>query len=369
MKTLNPLNAKPVKTSQTMQQRDRKPVKYSPKLSLDVVSKLDSYSQIELKVLKDKYMLEYERIESLLKQIEARELELDQAENVELRKQGNCKITGQKRGMSISPERESKRKRLVKSTELNSKETRKVEAVTMRKCGEILAKLMNSRHGWVFNEPVDVVAFGLKDYYEIVKRPMDLGTVKSKLNKRVYKDSLDFAKDVELTFNNALAYNEKGDEVHTMATDLLDMFRKLMAYKKFEAERVIVDHQKFSKPSAEFTQSRVVSSKPVKLCEEADKKSVSKQKGMVSEATENPRMRREMRTSERDKLGMALLDLAEEYVDEILEIVAKRNSNMSTPAEDGEIELDIETLDNETLWDLNEFARLKLKAEQKNKAT
>ncbi|KAK1354406.1 hypothetical protein POM88_047662 [Heracleum sosnowskyi] len=80
---------------------------------------------------------------------------------------------GQKRVMQISPERETKRKKTM--------ETRKAEEAMMRKCGEILEKLMNSKHGWVFNEPVDVVAFGLKDYYEVVKHPMDLGTVKSKL--------------------------------------------------------------------------------------------------------------------------------------------------------------------------------------------
>ena len=41
---------------------------------------------------------------------------------------------------------------------------------------------MKHKHGWVFNEPVDVVALGLRDYLRVVQTPMDLGTVKSKLD-------------------------------------------------------------------------------------------------------------------------------------------------------------------------------------------
>ncbi|KAK1354408.1 hypothetical protein POM88_047667 [Heracleum sosnowskyi] len=256
---------------------------------------------------------------------------------------------GQKRVMQISPERETKRKKTM--------ETRKAEEAMMRKCGEILEKLMNSKHGWVFNEPVDVVAFGLKDYYEVVKHPMDLGTVKSKLDKRVYKNPIDFRNDVRLTFNNALVYNGKGEEVHTMATVLLNVFNRLFdpAYEKFEVERlrVSIEHQRYMQSQAAL---------PMTNCKEADKESVAKQKSLVLEAEENPRMKREMSYSEKDRLGMVLQDLAEVYLNEIVDIVVKRNSNITTPDEDGDIELEVEALDSETLWDLRRFVRLKFNA-------
>ena len=38
--------------------------------------------------------------------------------------------------------------------------------------------LKNHKHGWVFNEPVDPIKLGIPDYFQIVKHPMDLGTVK-----------------------------------------------------------------------------------------------------------------------------------------------------------------------------------------------
>lgn len=46
----------------------------------------------------------------------------------------------------------------------------------------LLERFMKHKHGWVFNTPVDTVALGLHDYFEIIKNPMDLGTVKAKLN-------------------------------------------------------------------------------------------------------------------------------------------------------------------------------------------
>ncbi|KAF1001513.1 hypothetical protein AG4045_003933 [Apium graveolens] len=109
--------------------------------------------------------------------------------------------------MSISPERETKRKRLVKTMELDPMEIRKVERLMMKKCGGILDKLMTHRNGWVFNNPVDVVGLRLIHYHLVVKRPMYLGTVRMKLDKGDYRNPLDFAKDVRLTFYNAIMYN------------------------------------------------------------------------------------------------------------------------------------------------------------------
>jgi len=41
-----------------------------------------------------------------------------------------------------------------------------------------LQALKNHKHGWVFNEPVDPIKLGIPDYFQIIKHPMDLGTVK-----------------------------------------------------------------------------------------------------------------------------------------------------------------------------------------------
>ncbi|KAJ6751893.1 hypothetical protein OIU85_002323 [Salix viminalis] len=94
----------------------------------------------------------------------------------------------------------------------------------VKRCGELLGMLMKHQFGWVFNEPVDAKKLKLNDYYKIIKHPMDLGTVKSRLSKNWYKSPKEFAEDVRLTFNNAMKYNEKGQDVHAMADKLLKIF-------------------------------------------------------------------------------------------------------------------------------------------------
>ena len=83
------------------------------------------------------------------------------------------------------------------------------------------------KHSWIFNKRVDAAALGLHDYHQIVKHPMDLGTVKSNFGKNLYASPGDFAADVRLTFENAMLYNPKGDEVHKMADELLVRFEEL----------------------------------------------------------------------------------------------------------------------------------------------
>ncbi|KAK1354747.1 hypothetical protein POM88_048003 [Heracleum sosnowskyi] len=372
--------------SPDVQQGDQTSLEVYPQSSLgDLVNcDFDSCSETEMKELKDKFIMHAETSRSFIKQIEARELELDRIEDAELRKQGNFvkksgnKITGQKRAMTISPDREIKRS---KTMEVNSTETPKVEGAMMRKCGAILRKLMHHKNGWVFNKPVNAVALRLPNYHKIIKRPMDLGTVKSKLGEGVYGTPLDFAEDVRLTFDNAILYNLEGDDVHTMATVLLDLFEKLFysAYEKNEVERqrVIVEQRKCSKPLAGITRddrkkalcgaAPLVKVLAAKNCEEAAKKSVSKTQWAVPEVNENSRMTGNMSDWEKYPLARVLKDLAGKYLDEILQIVVKRSPEMMTPDEDGIVELDFLALDNETLWDLHKFVRLKSNAKQNEK--
>lgn len=40
---------------------------------------------------------------------------------------------------------------------------------------------------WPFLAPVDVVGLGIPDYLEVIKKPMDLGTIQKKLSDQEYK--------------------------------------------------------------------------------------------------------------------------------------------------------------------------------------
>lgn len=135
---------------------------------------------------------------------------------------------------------------------VSNPESEKALAGMLSTCSQILVKLMKHKWPWVFNTPVDVVGLGLHDYHLIiVKKPMDLGTVKLNLEKRFYASPLDFATDVTLTFNNAVTYNPKGQDVYFMAEKLLDHFDP--AFKKFEAQQLKLTGSS-SRPEPELKQ-------------------------------------------------------------------------------------------------------------------
>lgn len=100
----------------------------------------------------------------------------------------------------------------------------KMDIRTVRQCTIVLKKLMNHQAGWVFNQPVDPVKLNIPDYFSIISKPMDLGTIKRKLERKLYSSTHQFVADVRLTFSNAMQYNPPGNEVHIMAKELNNIF-------------------------------------------------------------------------------------------------------------------------------------------------
>uniref|UniRef100_A0A8C1YCC7 Bromodomain containing 4 n=1 Tax=Cyprinus carpio TaxID=7962 RepID=A0A8C1YCC7_CYPCA len=93
----------------------------------------------------------------------------------------------------------------------------------LRYCSGIVKDMFAKKHAayaWPFYKPVDVDALGLHDYLDIIKHPMDLSTIKEKLENRQYRDAQEFAADVRLMFSNCYKYNPPDHEVVAMARKL-----------------------------------------------------------------------------------------------------------------------------------------------------
>lgn len=58
-----------------------------------------------------------------------------------------------------------------------------------------------------FREPVAWKELGLTDYPLIIKEPMDLGTISTKLENAEYASPKEFARDVKLVWQNCMTYN------------------------------------------------------------------------------------------------------------------------------------------------------------------
>ncbi|KAL7922288.1 hypothetical protein ACQKWADRAFT_293006 [Trichoderma austrokoningii] len=83
-------------------------------------------------------------------------------------------------------------------------------------CADLINRMLSGPGFWTrlvgpFREPVEPVEDGVPDYLDKVSRPMDLGTVKKKMDQRQYATEEDFLTDVRQIFENCFTYWKKGD--------------------------------------------------------------------------------------------------------------------------------------------------------------
>lgn len=90
----------------------------------------------------------------------------------------------------------------------------------------------------IFGYPVDPIQLNIPDYFDIIKNPMDLGTVKKKMETGGYRDLQSFQNDVYLVFDNAMLYNPKGTPVNDLAKQLKKLFDQ-----RFKASQLRYEHK------------------------------------------------------------------------------------------------------------------------------
>lgn len=414
-------------------------------------AKFDSFVKIsfdlnnreEVRALKRKLASELEQVTSLVKRLDATQTQLSKtvhrnAGTVSVNKNGNNQGKSvEKKKMAPKTNQFYKNlnvfgieklnpmesnKKLKSNTKGNELVSNKDLGRLFQRCRNLLERLMKHKYGWVFNKPVDVKGLGLKDYYTIIKHPMDLGTVKARLSKNLYKTPIEFAEDVRITFSNAMLYNPKGQDVHIMAEELSKIFED--AWKKIEAEYNFSRQSKMGRDSDFGTpiQKTVpaplppvhtptlasplpvhssTSAHPVPIhtptpvyspsappppsgpleartLERVD--SVPIPDDLKRKATDlahqdrilvpkKPKVngpdKRDMTYEEKQRLSMNLQELPSDKLDHVVQIIKKRNPVLSQ--QDDEIEVDIDTFDPETLWELDRFVTNYNKILSKNK--
>jgi hypothetical protein len=120
-----------------------------------------------------------------------------------------------------------KREEITRHIESLNKRVRLSSRTVSHKCMPIIQDLIDDQFGWVFADPVDPVALGLPDYFEVVKNPMHLDLVKKKVENAIYADVESFARDAKLVFENAILYNGEESEVGELARSMLLKFDQL----------------------------------------------------------------------------------------------------------------------------------------------
>lgn len=71
-------------------------------------------------------------------------------------------------------------------------------------------------HKWAgpFLQPVDPVALHIPDYFDIIKNPMDFGTIQGRFLDGSIHTEDEYLSLVRLVFDNAVLYNKATDDVY-----------------------------------------------------------------------------------------------------------------------------------------------------------
>jgi hypothetical protein len=94
---------------------------------------------------------------------------------------------------------------------------------------KIVCSTISRRESLIFREPVNWKALGLTDYLQIVERPMDLGTIKSNIEKNIYANIDECARDVRQVWTNCMLYNRDGSEYYHLADKFSQAFEEAYA--------------------------------------------------------------------------------------------------------------------------------------------
>ncbi|KAL0718387.1 hypothetical protein Bca4012_067709 [Brassica carinata] len=231
-------------------------------------------------------------------------------------------------------------------------------ASLMKECQTLLDRLWSHKLGFPFRIPVDPVLLNIPDYFTVVKHPMDLGTIRSRLRNGEYSSPLSFAADVRLTFSNSMAYNPPGNQYHKMARDLSTYFES--RWKTIEKKIPVMEPPVMYLTSSASLESEI----PYNVAPpRKNTAAVNESKLRVEPA------KLVMTDDEKKKLSQDLDSLEEEFPQNIVDLLKEQIGNDDLSGE-VEIEIDIETLSDEILFMvrklLDDYLKDKKKSQEKS---
>ncbi|KAI5124809.1 hypothetical protein M0805_005440 [Coniferiporia weirii] len=81
------------------------------------------------------------------------------------------------------------------------------------------SQIQTHRNGTIFHNPIKPSE--APDYRDIVKRPMDLKTIKNRVRDGVIGTSSEYQRDIYLMFANSLMYNRPNSDIYVMAEEMM----------------------------------------------------------------------------------------------------------------------------------------------------
>ena len=275
-------------------------------------------------------------------------------------------------------------------------------------CDHVLKEISKpkfSSFAFPFQTPVDPVALNIPTYLNVVKKPMDFGTIRHKLDRGEYENAKDFEADARLVFKNCFLFNPVNEHVHGLGKRLEDLFNTEWSKKRDWLEENIPSSGQRSPASSEDEESEeeeeveeeddgqmeIVSklqkqiaemSKQVEMITSGTKKKtppatskkgskptkpVKKDAKKSSQAVAKPEKKVASKPAKKERIPYVSYEqkqdisnrinsLSETKMSHALSIIRSNMPNLQGVQED-ELELDIDELSNEVLYKLLQFVR------------
>jgi E1A/CREB-binding protein len=109
----------------------------------------------------------------------------------------------------------------------------------IKELNDLLDTLLKEPSSIYFAYPVDVEGLGLKDYLELIKKPMDISTVRHNIESGVYKHPYEALDDIQLIWDNCKRYNMEGYDIYNAAVRMEKLNDKIV-------KRIFKNYKKIS---------------------------------------------------------------------------------------------------------------------------
>eukprot|EP00824_Muranothrix_gubernata_P025164 TRINITY_DN790_c1_g5_i3.p1 TRINITY_DN790_c1_g5~~TRINITY_DN790_c1_g5_i3.p1 ORF type:complete len:987 (-),score=243.42 TRINITY_DN790_c1_g5_i3:661-3555(-) len=235
-------------------------------------------------------------------------------------------------------------------------------------CHTILVSLAKHKWAWPFLKPVDWKELRIPDYPQIIRNPMDLRTIRERLESSFYTDIDAFANDVRLIWRNAMIYNPPGSDVHTMAKTLDGVFET----KWVDLLTTLGIRQPPPPPAPAFEDRkqqemqetlRTVQTELQTLREPRKKKRIEDEEEEEEAMSDDGQP---MTFEEKRQLSYNINRLPGEKLGKVVQIINERMT-LDKGGGDQEIEIDIDALDTQTLRHLERYVHSCLESLKKKK--
>ncbi|KAK9684984.1 hypothetical protein RND81_10G247400 [Saponaria officinalis] len=317
----------------------------------------------------EEYQNHVDEVFSHIKRIEERVIEIDQFYFNNDKSKANPSREG-----SASKEKDDDEKQHVINAN-KQQDAATTEAATtkrmqelIRQFGTILNLISKHKFAWPFMEPVDVKGLGLHDYYEIIEKPMDFGTIKKQMEAKDgtgYKHVREIYTDVKLVFKNAMKYNDENNKFHVMAKTLSEKFED--KWRQFLPRVTEEERRREEEAEAQLNVQLAQAAVYAKMAKDISNELFEADMHLEELRETLVQRCRRMSNEEKRQLGTALTRLSTEDLNRALEIVAQ--SNIGFIADSEVVDLDIDAQSESTLWRLKVFVKDSLQAQAKSAAS